>query len=592
MWEDSVKQDLQSFRLDRRNILVYTDVMASLQRYSSGGRHYWRIVESYREGGRPKIRVLMYLGTADRLLARLRGENRRLTVESKAHGHVAALWEVARKIDAWGVIDRALARHWKGSVPTRQGLTPGEACVLVALGRVCRPTSKRAWSRWAEQTSLSSILGRDVSKLSSQFFWDQMERIPRSVIPEIERELAARALRFAGSEIGLLLYDTTNFYTFLSSTNERSRLAKRGKNKQKRSDLRQVGLALLVGGTSRLPLWHRVYQGDRPDVTLFSSLLGELRERIMELARSLEEITFVCDRGNNASRKNQSLLDASGLHYVAALTPAHHRRLIEEANGQLQWVTLDSGSRIRAHRCRREIWGRERTVVVYLSEALRDGQRRGLWQHLDKRMRQLDELAKKCAAPNARSRNREQLEKRIARILSGQYIREVLRAKVHEDPSGRFRVEWELDNGALCELTENWFGRRILITDRHDWPTQRIIQAYRGQYEVERVFRVLKNPFHCALRPQYHWTDQKIEVHAFCCVLGYLLARLLHLQALQKSSFRGELPLLLDRLRQIRRAVVLESPLEGKEKPRLQTTLDHPRQAEVEELIEAFEIKA
>jgi transposase len=43
-----------------------------------------------------------------------------------------------------------------------------------------------------------------------------------------------------------LFFDTTNFFTYIDSTNTRSTIAVRGKNKQKRTDLRQVGLAMVV----------------------------------------------------------------------------------------------------------------------------------------------------------------------------------------------------------------------------------------------------------------------------------------------------------------------------------------------------------
>ena len=57
--------------------------MASLQKYTTGGRQYWRIVESYREDGRPKIRVVKHLGTVANLLSLLESrENDLLQVSS------------------------------------------------------------------------------------------------------------------------------------------------------------------------------------------------------------------------------------------------------------------------------------------------------------------------------------------------------------------------------------------------------------------------------------------------------------------------------------------------------------------------------
>ena len=90
-----------------------------------------------------------------------------------------------------------------------------------------------------------------------------------------------------------------------------------------------------------------------------------------------------------------------------------------------------------------------------------------------------------------------------------------------------------MDREALDRLEREWFGRLVLMTDRHDWTTAEIIGAYRSQAVVEGVFRTLKDPLRLALRPQYHWTDQKLHVHAFLCVVAYLLATLVHLTALR-----------------------------------------------------------
>jgi transposase len=55
----------------------------------------------------------------------------------------------------------------------------------------------------------------------------------------------------------------------------------------------------------------------------------------------------------------------------------------------------------------------------------------------------------------------------------------------------------------------------VLMTDHHGWSTTDIIRAYRGQAVAEGLFRALEDPLRLALRPQYHWTDQKRHVHAF-----------------------------------------------------------------------------
>ena len=101
-------------------------------------------------------------------------------------------------------------------------------------------------------------------------------------------------------------------------------------------------------------------------------------------------------------------------------------------------------------------------------------------------------------------------------------------------------------------LDQRYFGLRVLITDRAEWTTAQIIEAYRGQSKVESAFRDLKDPRMLATRPQFHWTDQKLHVHAFICVMAYLLITLLHRRAKQKTTFDGSPRRLLAELAEVR----------------------------------------
>ena len=566
--------------------------MPSLQKYTTRGRKYWRIVESYRDGGRPKIRVVKHLGTAANLLAMLEGQDSSLSVRSTSHGDVSALLRVAEELRLAETIDEALAAHLPAGVPTLQGITPGQTCVLVAIGRACHPTSKRGWANWARDTSLPQLQQLSLRALTSQFFWEQMDRIPVEVLPGIEEEVAKRALRQQGEQLDLLLYDATNFFTYIASDNGRCDLPQRGKNKQKRSDLRQVGLALLVSRHGKVPLWHQVYRGNRTDVSLFPEVLTCLRKRIAALASDVSQVTVVYDRGNNASKANQALVDDCEFHYVAALTPTNHAKLIVEANANLQPVEVRSGEMVQAWRSRREIWGAERTVVVFVSERLREGQIRGLHQHLAKRMKRLSELSSALANPRAKRRKRDKLDQQLKRILSGQHTSRVLKVDVEEREPGRYRIDYGIDTDAYDALVNHEFGRRILITDQDAWDTAEIMVAYRGQTDVEESFKVLKDPFHLAFRPQYHWTDQKIEVHAFCCVLAYLVVRLVHARAVETTSFSGTTRSLMDLLGQVRRATVVDKVPGKPGRPRVRNVLDHPDDPLLDELISALAITA
>ena len=75
------------------------------------------------------------------------------------------------------------------------------------------------------------------------------------------------------------------------------------------------------------------------------------------------------------------------------------------------------------------------------------------------------------------------------------------------------------------------FGKRILFTNRDHWPIADVVAAYRSQSEVESGFRQLKDPHVVSFSPMHHWTDQKIRVHVFYCVLALTVAHLMRRQA-------------------------------------------------------------
>jgi transposase len=88
-------------------------------------------------------------------------------------------------------------------------------------------------------------------------------------------------------------------------------------------------------------------------------------------------------------------------------------------------------------------------------------------------------------------------------------------------------LDFTIDPEKRAILEEEIFGKRVLITDRFDWTTAEVITAYRSQWEVEAGFRQLKDHDYIAVVPMFHWTDQKIAVHLFSCVLALSVLRLM-----------------------------------------------------------------
>lgn len=539
--------------------------MASLQRTSSRGHKYWRIVESYRRAdGKPTVRTLMHLGKAEELLARLRGEQGRVRVRSVASGAVDALYGLAREFDVAGAIDRAIEAAG-GRAQTRDGLTVGESLLAAAVARLCRPSSKRAIAEWAAQTSLPARAGVPAEALTSQHFWDQMDAVPLGAVGRAEEAIVARVLSAEKLSPGLIAYDTTNFHTHIETTNERSQLAQRGHSKAGRHDLRQLGLALVVSEEGQIPLGHVLYEGARADVRTFAEVLSPLRSRLRRLVNESAQLTFVFDQGAE-SAKNLEDVRSGGDHFVTALKPSHHRAFLAKMVEKLESVRLSSGEVVRAKKARHLVHGKEQTVVVTFSQRLFDGQRRGLEQSLQSALRRIARIS-----PHPRG-GVEGARAQVAKILGRQYVRQVLRCEVVER-DGAVEVRPSIDDRARRDLEERYFGLRILATTHDDWSAAAVLEAYRGQARVERAFRDLKDPWVGAFRPQFHWTDQKLVVHALTAFIGLVLGRVL-LRRAQQHGFRGTLRGLVQKLSEVRTCAVIEASSESGGRPRVREQIE------------------
>ena len=524
--------------------------MASLQAYQSHGRRYYRIVESFRQDGKPRIRVVAHLGRVEDILRLTREERSDIKVSSVTSGAVTALHHLAQELDIVGRIDRALENP-DGHVQKRDGLSVGESLLAGMISRACAPRSKRAFAAWAQTTALPELMGFAAKDLDSQHFWDQMHALPVKLLGDIEQAIVREVIGIEQLQPRALAYDTTNFYTHIASTNTRPELPQRGHNKQGRHDLRQLGLALVVDQATQLPLAHLLYEGARSDMRTFADFLKPVRERLRVLTAQPQQLTLVFDAGAS-SKANLQKLETGGDHYVTAVRPSYQQALLAEAADHLEEVTLSTGTAVRAWRTQRMIAGQQRDAVVVFSPQLYEGQVRGLHQHMARCGEQLKELG---AAPRGTP---EAVRRKLAQICGRQYLRTLVRYEVQSNEQGGAQVRSWSDLDEHRRLLQHYFGLRVLITDRSEWTTAQIVEAYRGQSRVEAAFRDLKDPGMLSTRPQFHWTDHNLHVHAFMCVTAYLLVRLLWWRARRDAGFAGGSRNLLAQLARIRQCRIVE----------------------------------
>jgi len=541
--------------------------MASLQKKKVHGKEYWYIVECRRVNGKPRPFVLEYLGRPEALLKRLKDIGYKRKVKSYSHGGVFALLKVAREIRLPDILKKHLVQTKRG------GLSVADTILVGAIYRAFEPGSKRRFERWARGTTLPKLYRFDAKKVTSQHFWDQMDKVNDKDIEMIEDDIIKEITRRYNLGYSVLFYDTTNFYTYVATKNKRSHLTQRGYNKQKRCDLRQFNLALLTCKDFLLPLLYHVYEGQRNDVSIFPDYLRMMLKRLKSIIPQIEDVTLVFDKGNN-SKEAINILGKEKVGYVGSLSIYSYRDLINIPYDMYHEVELSNGKKTLVYRTKKVLWGKEHTILIKKSDKLKEGQIRGFLKEINKKLSLLEKLKGKLASPKTKKRNRKRLEKQLDSTLSGQFIKDAVKVKVKKDSKNKsgFAIDYQIDERRKQRIIDDIFGKKIFFTNKENWTDREIIEAYHGQSKIEKVFRHLKNPYHLAVRPQFHWTDQKIKVHTFICLLGLLLVEILR-KKVYDAGIKMSLDDVLYHLGNIRESVLLFST-EGKGRPRVEIQLE------------------
>jgi transposase len=163
------------------------------------------------------------------------------------------------------------------------------------------------------------------------------------------------------------------------------------------------------------------------------------------------------------------------------------------------------------------------------------------------------------------------IRNKINRWLLDPFVREVLHYGL-EERENRWHLTFEVDTPALQQLWSQRLGRTLLLTNRMDWTAEQVVAGYSGQQQIERVFRGLKDGEWLGWGPMYHWTNSKIRVHAFYCMLGISLLQYVHRQS-QTAWPDLSVEQLLDQLTQIQQFTLLYPPLGDKGPNRVATLL-------------------
>jgi len=445
------------------------------------------------------------------------------TVGTRRLGDVGALGWVAEELNVVRLIDEVCGGRDQG---LKKGPSVGELVLAVAVQRACAPGSKRA---------LADFLGSSVARLSclpvpsftGQAFHRAAADITEEQIQRAQIAIAQAAVERFQLSTDVLAFDSTNFDTYIATTTK-GKLAKRGHAKSKRRDLRVVGLGVLVSESGHVPLLHRTYPGNSSDQAVLSSCfsgLAELHNKLnaAEKKDGRSQRTVVRD-GGFWSEQLELELEQAGYRSLISLPLSHTaaKGALEYAAGHGRMKPLRGALKdVRAARLEAPVGDLKRTLVVVQSQELLRGQKRGIAVALRKAKVELRKLARRAKAGKI---ERSALETRVQKTLAREHLSEFVVTRITGEK--HLRLHWKVDKAQRRVLERTRLGRRVLCTDRATWSTERIVNGFRGQWNVEEVFRRAKKGGLVPWGPSFQWADSSLHLHTFATVLGLTLVAL------------------------------------------------------------------
>lgn len=536
--------------------LTIGGVMAYITRKKIKGITYYYAEECERSDGKVKRKWQKYLGSIEKIIRAIdKPMLRPMHAEIFELGNSAAYLHISELFKMRSIIESVLPKK-------NQGLSIGFYLILAAINRGIEAVSKRSMWNWFKGTILlRRFPGANKTSLSSQRFWDNMSMVKQEKIHEVWMAIVNSVLDRVKINLSSASFDGTNFYSFIGSFNTRCSIAKRGKNKQGRRDLRQVNYALFFSRNDQFPLYFDVFEGNRHDAKEFGFVIEKFFSAFKQRKPDKNGMTIVFDKGNNSRDNINQFTEDSGFHFVGSVKLDDHKEFSKILNHDKRFIPLSDPrlEQVKAFRTRKEIYGKNLTVIVTFNNNLYTAQMKSINNEINKCLDKLSVISKKLMDRRAgrilkgKPPTLDSVKNQVSSILSKQHMKKLIETTIEEKDKLPC-LTYSLNSDKYSQLSDTYLGKNIIITDNHSWSIEEIILTYRSQYIIEDAFKQMKDRKTGSWWPMFHWTDQKILVHGLYCSIT-LLIRALMMKKVKENGIQISMNALHEKLRGIKEVI-------------------------------------
>jgi transposase len=384
---------------------------------------------------------------------------------------------------------------------------------VMVLNRLVAPCSEHAMPEWVQSTALSDVLSVDLSELSDEALYRNLDRLHPNR-GRIEEALAQREKSLFNLDDTYYLYDLTS--TYFEGQCEANPKAQRGYSRDQRPDCKQVVVGLVLDRDG-FPKAHEVFEGNRQDRASLEDMLGILEKRSGRKGGG----TVIVDRGM-AYEDNLAQIKAQGHHYLVAGRQSERQSWFDEIEDEQGWEELiRQPSPRNPSQKKSRVWIKRAETDDHLFVLCRSEGRQAKDQAIrlkqEKRLKaDLERLKTRIEA--GRLQQPEKVYESLGRLRE-RYPRVARYWNLDYDASQR-KLNWNEDSEKR-QRAIRFDGSYLLKTDRKDLTAEEAWRLYVLLTRVEDAFRDMKSPL--SERPIFHQLQRRVETHIFLCVLAYHL---------------------------------------------------------------------
>lgn len=545
------------------------------------------------EDGKSKRDWSIYLGPETKIIEKGRDVKKQIdlfhadwTIELYDFGLPVVLMKIMERLDLINIIDRATNKR-------DQGLSVGQYMAIAVLNRCVQPCSKNQIKSWFESTYLKKFFPPIETYLDSMAYTNHFEYIDEEAIETIQVELLQKLIDEFGIKTDQIMFDPTNYYTYINPKDETQLLPRHGKSKENRHTLNLVGMSLFCTDDYGIPLLHNVYPGNIRDVTQFKQEFPRLLERLTEIDKSPENVILVFDKGN-VSKEIFEYIQASGIRWIATVRPStqsdYHHLTTDDFENDM--VTFPNGKKAGLLEYDAELHDNDTRLIVVYNPNTKKWNEENLRRKIDKKVNEIQEYfieptqfknVKRPRLNHKMWKNKERVIEKVKSLIGTGKYESLINFEVTGEDGDLDLKFWK--NDEAIEEHVKTLGKSYVMTNDKKMSKKDVEWTHRQQYTIENSFKYLKDPHTISVRPIHHSKDTSIRGHILSCVIGLMLLRLMTREVNTKFELEMSQFKILDCLKEIQIARVI---LEGREEIK-ETVIKHSKDAG--KLFKKFKLK-